>query len=233
MQFVSNSVKFVSRYISSFDLKKSGILLIIISFMMFFGYVIHSIDYEVLTKWVKFTSHADAQWYRGVWGYFLGGIVFSTIAGPRQALAFFGAYFFGFWQGLFASTGAVICGCYLDALIGRLFETRVRNLLKGRLNLAFGFWREHPFTVSMILRLLPVGSNFLNNLAAGATGVPLKCFVLGSSVGYIPQMVVFSLLGTGVELNSAWKSAMAVALFGVLTIFGGWVYKQYQSKLQS
>ena len=219
MSFATRSTKLAKQLYSFSRLKKLIKILIILILLAFFGYIIHTIDYEKLVKWVEFTQNPEAPWYRGTWGYFLGGIVFSTIAGPRQALAFFGAYFFGFWHGLFASTSAVICGCILDALIGRLFETRVRNLLKGRVDIAFGFWREHPFTVSMILRLLPVGSNFLNNLAAGATGIPLTRFVLGSSVGYVPQMVVFSLLGTGVELNSSWKIAMAIGLFVILMTF--------------
>ncbi len=225
-------MKYIHQKMSQIGLGNLIKLLILIGIIVFIGSLIHSVDYEEFTRWVNFTSDPDAVWYRGPIGYFLGGIVFSTFAGPRQALAFFGAYFFGFWQGLFVSTVAVIIGCILDALIGKLFEKKTRQILKGRVDLAFGFWREHPFTVSMILRLLPVGSNFLNNLAAGATGVPLIRFVLGSSVGYVPQMVVFSLLGTGVELNSTWKIAMGAGLFVILFIFGGWVYSQYQSKLR-
>ncbi|MGB7335076.1 MAG: VTT domain-containing protein [Salaquimonas sp.] len=210
------------------NIAKAALILVLI---IGIGSIIHSVDYEGFARWVDFNSDPNSPWYRGIWGYFLGGIIFTSIGGPRQALAFFAAYFFGFWQGLIVSTVATVCGCFIDAAFARLFETKVRYHLKGRVDLAFSVWREHPFIVSVALRLLPIGSNFLNNLAAGATGVALLPFVVGSAIGYVPQMVVFSLLGTGTELNSAWKLAMGAGLFIILMLFGGWLYRKYKHNL--
>ena len=52
---------------------------------------------------------------------------------------------------------------------------------------------------------------------AAISAVP---FLAASALGYVPQTVVFALLGKGVRVDGAWQLALAVALFAVSVVIG-------------
>jgi len=208
-----------------------GFLTILIIILV--GYLAKSLDFEGWAKWINFGDEEQSLWYQGKSGYFVLGMLFTAIGGPRQVMAFFAAYFFGLWSGFLVATAAVTASCALAALFARIFRDRVSGIIRGKVDVAVGFWRSNPFTTTLILRLLPVGSNFLTNLAAGATGIPLLAFITASSIGYVPQMAIFSLMGTGVDVGAEWQVALAVVLFAALTLFGVWIYARYRKKIRS
>lgn len=196
------------------------------------GWLAKSMDFEGIARWIDFEAGEEGAWYQGRTGYYLAGVIFTGIGGPRQVVAFFAAYFFGLWEGFAIAMAAVVTSCFLDAVVARVFEDRIRNLIRGKVDIAFGFWRDHPFSTTIIIRLLPVGSNFLTNLAAGATGIPLAAFVTASAIGYVPQMAVFGLMGAGVEVGEGWQVGLGIGLFGLLTALGLWVYGRYRKKIR-
>ncbi|WP_075996458.1 TVP38/TMEM64 family protein [Salaquimonas pukyongi] len=218
------------RQIGIARLAKAGLALGVI---LAVGYLAKSIDFEGLAQWVDFNDQANARWYQGKLAYLSAGMLFTAIGGPRQAVAFFGAYFFGLWTGLAVSTLAAGLGCALAALIARVLETKARQVIRGRVDIAFEYWRQHPVTTTLIIRLLPVGSNLLTNLAAGVTGVPLFAFVMASIAGYIPQMAVFALMGSGVDVGAGWQVALGIGLFAVLMIAGLWIYGRYRRQIRA
>lgn len=195
------------------------------------GYFAKSIDFEGWARWADF-QHGSA-WYQGMSGFVLAGAAFTVIGGPRQAVAFVAAYLFGLWTGFLLSMASVAISCITASGLARLFGASAREIVRGRVDFAFRVWRENPFSTTVILRLLPVGSNILTNVAAGAMGIPLIRFVAGSLIGYIPQMAVFSLMGTGVDVGAEWQIVLAILLFLVLTGFGLWVYGRYRKQLRS
>ena len=229
LEFLEPAVKAV-RQIGPARLAKAGVALGVI---LAIGYLAKSIDFEGLAQWVDFNDRVGAEWYQGKLAYLSAGMLFTAIGGPRQAVAFFGAYFFGLWTGLAVSTLAAGLGCLLAALIARVFEARARQMIRGRVDIAFEYWRQHPVSTTIIIRLLPVGSNLLTNLAAGVTSVPLAPFVLASLVGYLPQMAVFALMGSGVDVGAGWQVALGIGLFAVLMVAGLWVYGRYRRQIRA
>lgn len=196
------------------------------------GLVAKSLDFGGFAKWIHFSDDPDGLWYQGKFGYLLLAILFTAVGGPRQVVSFFAAYFFGLWHGFAISMVAVLSSCLIDAVIARIFEARVREAIRGKIDVAFSYWRKKPFSTSLILRLLPVGSNFLTNIAAGVTGIPLLPFLAGSALGYTPQMLVFSIMGTGVDVGHSGQLSLGIGLFVLLTIFGLWVYGRYRKTLK-
>ena len=83
----------------------------------------------------------------------------------------------------------------------------------------------HPFQMTMIVRLLPVGSNVLTNLIAGVSRVRPVPFFAGSAVGYLPQTLAFALVGSGVPIMGALTHASTAAAFSV---FLNQFMKQFQ-----
>ena len=76
-----------------------------------------------------------------------------------------------------------------------------------------------------MIRRLPVGSNLLTNLFAGATHVPARGFLLGSAIGYLPQMFIFSFAGAGIGLSDHYQLAISIGLFIVSSLIGAYLYR--------
>ena len=89
----------------------------------------------------------------------------------------------------------------LRGLFLQHFSARIRNIDR--------FIRDHTFSVTLLFRLLPVGSNWMVNIAAGASDVRSLPFFLGSVLGYVPQMLVFALVGSGSRLGQFWQVGLS------------------------
>jgi uncharacterized membrane protein YdjX (TVP38/TMEM64 family) len=107
-----------------------------------------------------------------------------------------------------------------------------KGLLRARLGKRAGrfeaFIHGHPFSMTVLVRLLPVGNNFLTNLAAGISSVRPGPFFSGTFLGYLPQMLVFALVGSGVHIAPATKLTLAEALFLLSGALGVFLYRGYR-----
>jgi len=145
----------------------------------------------------------------------------ATAAGvPRQAAAFLGGYGFGAALGTALALAAQILGAALAfgwaRLVGRGWaERRLAGRFGHRLRPLRDALARSPFGATLALRLLPVGNNLALNLLAGMAGLPALPFLAASVLGYLPQTVVFALLGKGVRVDGAWQLGLAAALFAV------------------
>ena len=64
---------------------------------------------------------------------------------------------------------------------------------------------------------------------AGRRGGPPAAaapFLLASAVGYLPQTLVFALLGKGVRVDGAWQLALAAVLFAGSIAIGFWMLRR-------
>lgn len=144
--------------------------------------------------------------------------VACAVGVPRQAVAYAGGLAFGFWPGLVLALAAEALGCAADffwaRLVAHAWATRwLARSQGGRLDRLDRFLCTNAFTATLTLRLLPVGSNIGLNLLAGVTGVAAAPFLVASVLGYVPQTVVFALLGGGMRVSQGEQVALAVALF--------------------
>jgi len=90
------------------------------------------------------------------------------------------------------------------------------------------FIRDNTFTMALLIRLLPLGSNWMVNIGAGVSGVRgVSCWAW-SALGYMPQMLVFSLVGSGARIDEFWQVLLAMVLFVVAAVIGGHLYRQYR-----
>lgn len=92
--------------------------------------------------------------------------------------------------------------------------------------LMFSETSVEPELSVVMIRFLPVGNNLLTNLAAGVAAVPAGRFILGSAVGFLPQTVVFVLLGSGIRVDPAQRIGLSVALFLASATLGVAVYRR-------
>lgn len=161
---------------------------------------------------------------------FLGmGALATAIGVPRQAISFLAGYAFDVALGTLLGVLATVGGCVIAfsyarwfgrGLIAARFPDRVRRI--------DGFIHDNTFNMTVLMRLLPVGSNLITNLAAGVANVRALPFVLGSALGYIPQTLVFSLVGSGITLDPLFRIGLGVVLFLVSGVLGVYLFRKFR-----
>jgi uncharacterized membrane protein YdjX (TVP38/TMEM64 family) len=157
------------------------------------------------------------------------GAATTALGFPRQVVAFLGGYAFGFLDGTLLATLAALLGCILAFLYARWFGRRlVARHFQGRIRKVDNFLGEHPFSMAMVIRFLPVGSNLATNLLAGVSSVRALPFFGGSIVGYLPQTLVFTLAGSGVHFDPALRLTLASLLFVLSSLLGVWLYRRHR-----
>lgn len=161
--------------------------------------------------------------------FLLMGAVFTAIGLPRQIIAFLGGYAFNLWLGTLLGALAALLGCMLSFAYARFFG---KGLLRARLGERAGrfdrFIHDHPFAMTVLIRLLPLGSNLLTNLAAGISSIRSRHFFAGTLLGYIPQTLVFALVGSGVHIAPVFKIALAIGLFLISGALGAYLYRRFR-----
>lgn len=165
-----------------------------------------------------------------------GELLFLCVAGlatafalPRHVVSFLGGYAFGVALGTALGLIGTGIGCVLTFFYARVIgRPLVSARLGARVQRVEDFLAAHPFWMTVLIRLLPVGNNFATNLAAGVSRVPAVPFFLGSLLGYVPQTLVFALAGSGVDVGASWRIGIAVALFLVSGVIGAWLYRKYR-----
>jgi len=151
----------------------------------------------------------------------LGGALLSAAGVPRSVTSFAGGYAFGLWAGLALAMGAQLLGCLVTFLWARLIGRGwAQQRLAGRWARLHAMLVRRPFAATLTLRLLPVGSNLLVNLAAGLAGIPTAPFMAATVIGYLPQTAIFCLLGSGVHLGRGVQLAIAASLFAASATLG-------------
>jgi uncharacterized membrane protein YdjX (TVP38/TMEM64 family) len=180
----------------------------------------------------------DQQWIdaqirdQGVRGQLLFVVVCSLLGSiglARQLIAFLGGYAFGVVWGFTLAMLAVVVACITTFTISRFL---LRNFLlqrfSERIRRVDSFLQENTFTMALLIRLLPLGSNWMANVAAGVSGVRSLPFFLGSALGYVPQMLIFSLVGSGSRVDRFWQVAIAMIMFVVATFMGIYLYRKHR-----
>jgi uncharacterized membrane protein YdjX (TVP38/TMEM64 family) len=161
--------------------------------------------------------------------FFSVGALLTAVGLPRQLVAFLGGYGFGFIWGTAMSTTAATTGCVLAFFYARLMgRDLVKHRFQDRIKHVDDFLRDNPFTMTLLIRFLPLGSNLLTNLAAGVSSVRPLPFIAGSALGYVPQMLIFALAGSGVALDPAFRITVSAVLFVVSGVIGIHLYRKYR-----
>jgi uncharacterized membrane protein YdjX (TVP38/TMEM64 family) len=179
------------------------------------------------TRWID--SEVRGKGLSGDALFVLVGALAIGVGLPRQAVCFLGGYAFGFAEGLLWSSLASILGC-----VGTFFYARfmgrgvVARRFPARIKAVDAFLAGNTFGMTLLIRLLPAGSNLLTNLAAGVSGVVAWPFFAASLLGYLPQTVVFTLLGSGIQVDPVFRIGTGVILFVASGAIGVWLFRRFR-----
>lgn len=169
-----------------------------------------------------------------------GELIFLAMAGlavaigvPRQIISFLAGYAFNVALGVVFGVVATVLGCLLSFFFARWFgRALLPARLTGRCGGAGAFIHDNTLSMTVLLRLLPVGNNLMLNLAAGVSAVRAWPFVTGSALGYIPQTLVFALVGSGINVDPVLRIGLGLALLLVSGMLGIYLFRKFRQGRQ-
>ncbi len=139
--------------------------------------------------------------------------VSTGLALPRQFAALTAGYLFSLPTGILLATIATTLGCMLTYALSSLgLYHYVQRKFPQKTAAIQHFLSDATFEKALIIRLLPLGSNFITNIVAGATQTPFHLFVAGSFVGFIPQMILFTAIGHGISISGEHQTLITTGL---------------------
>lgn len=160
-----------------------------------------------LWRWAPFGWLAAARpWLEAV-GSLRGDPVFAllVVAGflvgalvrlPVPLLVLATAAALGPWLGAFHALIGVVASASLLYALGRVLgKARLRKLVGWKINRVRRALGRHGVLAMLLLRLVPVAAFQSVNLVAGASGVCLRDFVVGTVFGMAPGILAMSVLG--------------------------------------
>jgi len=161
---------------------------------------------------------------------FVGLVALATGIGlPRQVVSGLAGYAFGLALGSALALLGTVVGC-----IGAFYYARLvargpmQRRFSGRVRKLDDFLHHNAFSMTLLVRMLPVGSNVATNLAAGVSSVRAAPFFSGSAIGYAPQTIIFALLGSGVAVDPALRISLSVVLFVASALLGVYLYRHFR-----
>lgn len=157
------------------------------------------------------------------WGAPVGAValaVASVAMVPIVPLIIAAGMLFGPWRGFAVALGGGTLGALAAHEIGRaLWRDAVRRLLGRRANRLAHRLRHGGILAVIAVRLVPIAPFAMVNLAAGATRVPRRDFVLGTLLGLAPGAFALTVAGDrGIAIvrDPSWETA--AALVGALLL---------------
>ena len=183
------------------------------------------VDAEAVSAWIA------SKGVFGVIGLVVGGALLTGIGLPRQLVALCAGYGFDLFVGSALAIVTVSFGALLTFTFSRYFARPwVMRKYPEATQKVDTFIQDQPFLKIVTIRFAPVGTNMLTNLAAGTTALPASVFLTASALGFLPQTLVFVLIGNGLAINSHQRVLAAVILAFVSILLCWVIYKRTQHK---
>lgn len=164
------------------------------------------------------------EWVRrtGVWApvaYLVGFVVRPLSLVPLSVWLVVGGIAFGWtWAALYAVAGVSVGAAaeFMAArLLGREFVARFLSRLGGRGRRLPKVWGAR---LVLSLQLVPFMPHDLINVAAGCSGIPYWRFLLGSSLGTLPGILLFTYAGSVLMAPGTTRFYAAFAALAALVL---------------
>jgi len=155
----------------------------------------------------------------------------TSVGLPRQIAALVAGINLGALIGGIIATLAATLGCLITFTVSRyLLSDKITQKYPDKLAKLSDFLGEQTFLKAIVIRILPLGSNFITNIIAGVSRVSMRAYVSGSFVGFIPQMIIFSLAGSGIRLGAQNELIASGILFIIALLLSAYLVKKHKQR---
>ena len=203
--------------------------LILIILLVALGFLLKTSEFgEIIDKnWID--NYVGSNGLKGQFIFIVVAALLVTVGFPRQIIAFLAGYAFGLNFGTIVTLVACAIGCILAFFFARFVgRDWVNSKFPRRLSAADQFFSANTFVTTLLIRFMPAGSNIVTNLIAGVSGARAPSFIGGSILGYIPQTVIFALLGSGFHIDLKFRITLSIILFLASILLGFFLYRKYK-----
>ena len=146
---------------------------------------------------------------------------------PRPLITLFAVVAFGAWAGFAYAFIGILTAALVTFFVGRRMDhAKVQRFAGAKINRLCKLLCERGLLAVAALRLVPVAPFAVGGLVAGAIGVKLWHFTLGTALGMLPGTLAATVFGSQLEqgLREPGKIDMwigACALLAIAVVFGG------------
>ncbi|MGB7448530.1 MAG: TVP38/TMEM64 family protein [Ornithinimicrobium sp.] len=158
----------------------------------------------------------------GVWGPLVFVALYAVLSLLPVPLGLFtvlaGAVFGGLWGVVVVWVGAMLGSLAGFFLARSTIRPALQPVIEQHRSSVWRYLQGTGFVPILTIRLMPVAPFMAVNYVAGATGVPLVPYVLGTAVGIVPAVVLYVQVGASGLQDPArllWALAGVVALIVV------------------
>jgi uncharacterized membrane protein YdjX (TVP38/TMEM64 family) len=191
------------------------------------GYLLGGIDPNLIQSWLKAA---------GIWApvtYILIYVVATILILPSTALNLTGGAIFGPWMGTFwTSIGAIIAAIAAFFFARTIGREVVSVRLAGRWQVLDAEVQQGGIFYMFAIRLMPIMPYGLVNFAAGLTSISFKDYLIGTTLGTVPGILPFVMLGSSglkaIRTGDILPLVTALALIGMLVGGSTW-YRRRRS----
>lgn len=210
---------------------KTGILLLTIICIVATGgaiYLLGGIDSAQIQVWLNSV---------GIWSpviYIALYVLATILVLPSTVLNLTGGAVFGaVWGTLWTSLGAIIAAIVAFAFTRTVGRETVAKRLSGRWQAMDAEVRQGGLFYMFAIRLVPIMPYGLVNFAAGLTSISFKDYILGTTIGTVPSVLPFVLLGSSglkaLNTGDVLPLVGALALTGILVGGSTWYRRRRTS----
>lgn len=166
----------------------------------------------------------------GIWGplCYVGLYAIATlILLPSTPLNISGGVLFGPWFGtIWTSVGAIVAAAIAFIFSRTLGRPVMEKKLAGRWEKMDTEIRRGGLFYMFAIRLVPIMPYGIVNFAAGLTAIRFRDYLVGTTVGTVPSVLPFVLIGSSglnaVSTGNLWPLLGALGLTGLLVLFSTW-----------
>ncbi|MCK8045096.1 VTT domain-containing protein [Shewanella sp. 1CM18E] len=207
-------------------MQRFGKILLIITVVSLAIYVFKQGIFSSFTDTNWLADYLAEQGNKGLLVLFLVGAAYTSVGGPRQFMAFAFGFALGGIKGALIGSLSALLGCVITFYFARfVFRDSLKKRFQSKLTSLENLIVHRTILKMIMIRILPLSSNFLTNLAAGSTHISAWRFFIGSGIGFIPQMMVFSFAGAGLGLSDNTSLLISGGLFVCASIIAFYLYK--------
>lgn len=159
---------------------------------------------------------------------FTFSVIFLSLSGPKQAIALVFGYLYNINLGVVLTLLACVVGATFNYYCARfIFANWLYRHFPKKMIKFNSFASRKPFYKILLLRLFPIGNNVVTNVLSGSVRVPFFAFLSASVLGYLPQVIIFALMGAGIQSSSNTMIYLSI-FFGVVSaLLTGFLYRDH------
>ena len=203
--------------------------LVLVILLVAFGFLLKTFEFNKIIDKNWIDVYVGNTGLEGQFIFLVAATLLLSIGFPRQIISFLAGYAFGLKYGVVLALIACTIGCSIAFFFSRFVgRDWINSKFPHRLAKADQFFSANTFTTTLLIRFMPAGSNFVTNLVAGVSGARAVIFIGSSMLGYIPQTVIFALLGSGFNIDLEFRIILSISLFIASIFLGLFLYRKYK-----